>query len=249
MVSQKLFLFIVLLLALSSEAQAEVFPGFMNKAERRSVLPYFSNSYAQQVMTRPYFLGSKPGLEVGTSISYRNLSDLKDNFPTDNIKDELILTQLFIKKSLVHGLELTISSSLSSFGTTQASGFGGVLSWHPLNLEDFIVLPVISLFTNYLNFEDTLSFQESGLQLIAGKNFKQFSVKAGASYSKLSSTFSGSSNGRQITDSSLDEKDNIWIHTYFASVHVEIDHYLLTFTQNYTIDGGWNPNIIVSYQF
>ncbi len=238
-----------LLLITSMHARSQVFPELMTNQDRKTVLPYFSNSYAQQVMTRPYFLGSNPGFEIGTSLSYKNLTDLEKAFPTYDIRDELILTQLFIKKSLIHRFELTISSSLTSLGTTQASGFGGVLSWHPLNIEQFYLSPVISVFTNYTNFEDTLSTQESGLQLILGKNFKHFSFKSGASFSQIVARFSGDNQGKQITESGNIEKNRIFIQTYFASIHIEFDQYLLTFTQNYVVDGSWNPTIIASYQF
>lgn len=230
-------------------ANAKVFPSAMTNSERKLILPYFSNSYAQQVMTRPYFLGSKPGFEIGSSLSYKNLSDLEKKFPSENIRDELILTQLFIKKSLVHRLEITISSSLSSFGTTQASGFGGVLSWHPFDLNQFYFSPVVSVFTHYMNFEDTLSFQESGTQLILGKNFKNFSVKGGSSLTQVVARFSGKINGLDVTESGNSERNRIFVSTVFASVHFELDHYLITFTQNYVLNGGWNPNLILSYQF
>lgn len=243
------YVFVLFILVFTLKTYAQVFPESMTSNERETILPYFSNSYAQQVMTRPYFLGSNPGLEIGTSISYKNLTDLEKEFPSDDIRDELILTQLFIKKSLIHRLELTISSSLTSLGTTQASGFGGVLTWHPLNLEQFYLSPVISIFTNYLNFEDTLSSQESGLQFLLGKNFKHFSIKGGSSFSQIVARFSGTNKGKNITDTGNTEKNRIFVQTYFASIHIEIDQYLLTFTQNYVVDGGWNPTIIASYQF
>lgn len=230
-------------------SHAEVIPTLLNHSERRDVISYFSSSYPQQISTRPYFLGSYPGLEIGASISYRNFSDLQEDYPADSIRDELVLTQLFIKKSLVHRLELTFSTTLSSMGTSQASGFGGMLTWHPLRLDQFYILPMVSIYTNYVNFEDSLTFQESGGQFGLGKNLKYISLKAGLSLAQFSARFSGTNNGRQITDTGFMEKESVFIQTYFASINSQFGSYLLTFTQNYSLESGWNPNIIVSYQF
>jgi hypothetical protein len=229
-------------------AKAEIIPTLLTHDQRKSMIPYFSNSYPQQLSTRPYFLGSYPGLEFGASISYRNLSDVQNEYPTESIRDELVLTQLFIKKSLIHRLELSFSTTLSSFGTTQASGFGGMLSWHPLKLDQFYILPMFAIYTNYTNYEDSLTVQETGGQISLGKNLEYISLKAGLSFAQLSTSFSGINNGRQLTDTGNTEKESVFLQTYFASINTQFGKYLFTLTQNYSFESGWNPSFIISYQ-
>lgn len=243
-----IFYFFIFNLTLISKSQAEVIPTMLTSSQRQELIPYFSSSYPQQLTTRPYFIGNYPGLEAGISLSYRDLSELQEDYPTDNIRDEMILTQIFLKKSLIHRMELTISTTISSFGTSQISGFGGMLSWYPFDLNDFQILPMVSAYTNFMNFEDSLVFQESGLHLGLGKNFKFFSIKAGLSLSQFSARFYGSSNGKQITDTNSTEKESALVQTYYGSVHLEWNKYFFNFSQNYTINAGWNPTLIVSYQ-
>lgn len=230
-------------------AHAEVLPASLTRSERRFVAPYFSTAYSQLVSTRPYFLGNYPGLEIGGSVSYKGLSDIQNEHPEDELRDELLMTQLFIKKSLVKRLEIVFSSTLSSFGTSQVSGFGGMLSWHPLTIEDSRYLPSFSIFTNYMNYEDSLTFQESGVLVAVGQNFKKFSLNLGVSLSQMNAMFSGKSSGREITDTGLSEREKLFLQTGFVSLIVNYENYLMTFVQNYTLDGGFEPGVIISYQF
>lgn len=246
------FYFIKAILVLSFfsvSVQAEVFPTLMNSEQRKEVAPYFSTAYSQLMTTRPYFIGNYPGLEIGASVSYKGLGETQDDFPADQLRDELILTQLFIKKSLVHRLEITFSSTLSSFGTSQVSGFGGMLSWHPLDLNDFKFSPALSIFTNYMNYEDSLTYQESGLLVSVGQNFKKFSLNSGISLSQMNARFSGSSAGRQITSTGNTETERLFLQTVFISLIISYENYLLTLVQNYNFESGFEPGLILSYQF
>ncbi len=234
---------------LSTNCFAEALPSMLTKKQRKETLPYFSTSYAQNLTTRPYFVGSYPGLEVGGSIGYRSLSDVQNDFPTDEVRDEIIFTQIFIKKSLVHRLELSFSSTVTSLGTTQLSGFGGMLTWHPYSLNRFNFLPILSIYTNYMNFEDSLTYQETGLQLSVGHNLPNMSFTGGLSLSQFSARFSGSSQGRQITASGESEKETVILPTYFATFSFEVNRYIFSLTQNFTVQSGWNPILTTSYQF
>lgn len=227
----------------------EIIPTLLTKEQRRDILPHYTTAYPQLVTTRPYFIGNYPGLEVGLSFSYHGLSDLQNNFAADDIRNEYVLTQLFIKKSLVQRLELTFSTTISSLGTTQVSGFGGMITWHPFDINDSSILPFIGLYTNFMNYEDALNFQETGLLLKLAKNFKNFSLSAGANFTQFSARFSGRSNGRQITDSNRSEKESVLNQTYFASFHFDWNQYFLALSQNYTLNGGWHPSVVLSYQF
>jgi hypothetical protein len=233
----------------SISVQAEVFPTLMNSPQRKEVAPFFSTAYSQMMTTRPYFIGNYPGLEIGASVTYKGLSEIQQDFPSDQLRDELILTQLFIKKSLVHRLEITFSSTLSSFGTSQVSGFGGMLSWHPLDLNDFKFSPALSIFTNYMNYEDSLTYQDSGLLLSVGQNFKKFSLNTGISLSQMNARFSGSSAGRQITSSGDTETEKLFLQTVFISLITNYENYFLSLVQNYNFESGFEPGLIVSYQF
>ncbi len=234
---------------LTIRAHAEVIPTQLTRSERKNLAPYFSTAYPQLVTTRPYFIGNYPGLEIGASISYKSLSDLQADFPAELLRNELVLTQLFIKKSLVHRFEITFSSTLSSFGTTQVSGFGGMLSWHPLTLNDSRYLPSMAMFTNYMNFEDSLTYQESGILLSLGQNFKKFSLNTGISLSQMNARFSGLSSGRQITVSGNSETEDIYLQTVFVSLVTNYNNYFITLVQNYNLGSGFEPGVIVSYQF
>lgn len=244
----KKYYFFYIIFIVSRIAYGGIFPSELSSTEREEVLPYYLNSYSQQVSSRPYFIGNYPGFEIGSSVSYRSLADLQEFFIDDNIRDNIVTTQIYIKKSLVHRISLTISSSLSSFGTTQISGFGGILSWDPVLLSDMYITPTFAIFTNSMNYEDALAYQDSGLQLGLGKNFRTFSFKSGISLSQLNGRFSGQINDQQITSSGRTEKTKVFLQTYFLSTQVDFRDFLISITQNYTVNAGWNPSFLIAYK-
>ena len=193
-------------------------------------------------------MGNYPGLEIGVTTSWKHLRAVQERFPSDSIEEKFLLSQLYIKKTLTHRLEVGLSTTLSSFNTTSSStGFGGHVMWHPKLGVTAFIQPIISFYTLFLNFEDTLSTQESGIHFSIGKIFSFFSLNAGLSLTHYSGQFEASSQGRSITTSGQKETESMTSQNFFGAIQFGWNQLRCNFIQSYNTNKSWTQSLILSY--
>ena len=229
-------------------AQAKVIPKNTNSSDRKFLLSYFSNLYAPQYPSIPYFIGNYPGFEIGIATSLKPLKAIQKRFPSDSLEKNFLLSQLYIKKSLIHRLEIGLSTTLSSFNTAISStGFGGHLMWHPQLGVTAFVQPIINLYLLSLNFEDILSTQELGIHFSIGRTFGFFSLNAGLTIAHYHGQFEASNQAQFMATSRQQKSESIISQNFFGAFQLRWNQFNFNFIQNYNTNNFWSQNLTLSY--
>lgn len=239
--------FALLLILFPWMASAYFIPSNLNSSDREFVAGFLSQTYSAQYMSRPFYLGNKPGLEIGSSFNYRPLDQVKERFTSDDISSSLFLSSLFINKSLIYGVELGFSMLLSSFTSDTLSGFGGHLRWYPDIFSNKSLQAVLQVYTEYVNFQDAFYNQDLGLHLGLGYNQKDFSVYVGGDFAFSVSSFSAVSDGRSITDSGRREEVDHTNFSPFVSLQYHYNQFHFNWIQSYNLNASWASRLNLSY--
>lgn len=222
-------------------------PSNLDTNDRKFFSAYLAQTYSAQYMARPFYLGNNPGIEFGTTFQYRPLGAVKDRFISDDISSGIALSHIYVNKSLVYGLEMGLSSILSSFTSSVVSGFGGHLRWYPQILTNKTIQPVFQLYTEFTNFEDAYYNQDLGLHAAVGYNLKDFSFYAGGDFVFSSSSFSAVADGRPITSTGQREETDSTHFSPFVSVQFHFNNFHINWIQSYNFNASWVSRLNLSY--
>lgn len=238
---------ILLLIHIPLISWGHFIPSNLTRDDQEFVAGFLSQTYSAQYVSRPFYLGNKPGFELGANFQYRPLSQVQERFTADDINSSLLLSSLYINKSLILGVELGISMVLSSFTAQTVSGFGGHLRWYPDIFSNKKFQTILQVYTDYTNFNDTFYNQDLGLHLGLGYNQKDFSIYMGGDFAFSLSSFSAIADGRNITASGKREEVDHMNFSPFVSLQYHVQNFHINIIQSYNFNASWVSRLNLSY--
>ncbi len=190
-----LFLFLF-----TCQANAFQIPKGLTAGDRKEVVRTVGLNSANKLLTNPYPLGGYSGFEIGYSMEFVNVRDLRrlgctpggagcanTGYSDDT---EWRFSRLTIGKGLYNDVDLFFSF-IPPTGPERISDYGGFLRWSffqaqflPINLSALVHF-------NQLNFEDIYMNRNVGAELIAGVNVDNFALYFGGGVVEARGTFIG----------------------------------------------------------
>lgn len=184
-----------LLLLAAFSADAFELPKGLTESDRREVVRTLGHNSAPKTLSNPYPLGGYSGFEVGYSVEFVNVRDIRRignaSSGTDySNQTEWKYSRLTIGKGLYNDIDLFFSF-MPPVGNMRVSDYGGELRWSFYQAEFLpISLSLIGYFNN-LNFNDTFMNRNIGGELMAGVNVNNFALYFGGGWLEGRGTFIG----------------------------------------------------------
>lgn len=189
-----------LLLFFFNYAHAFSIPNGLSAADRKEVVRTVGLNSANKFLTNPYPLGGYSGFEIGYSMEFVNVRDLRRLGCTPGTPGcantaysddtEWRFSRLTIGKGLYNNVDLFFSF-IPPTGPERLSDYGGFLRWSffqaqflPINLSAIVHY-------NQLNFEDVYMNRNIGAELMAGVNVDNFALYFGGGMVEARGTFIG----------------------------------------------------------
>ncbi|MGE0525889.1 MAG: hypothetical protein AB7G93_17135 [Bdellovibrionales bacterium] len=175
-------------------------PKGLDSADRKEVIRTLGLSSASKALSNPYPLGGYSGLEVGYSMEFVNVRDIRrlgctpgeTGCPNTGYSDETEwrYSRLTIGKGLYNDIDVFFSF-IPPVGGLRVSDYGGQIRWSfyqarflPINLST-------TLHFNQSNFNDVFMNRNLGAELIAGVNVDNFALYFGGGWVEARGTFIG----------------------------------------------------------
>lgn len=179
-----------LILALfSAPSFALQIPKGLNATDRREIVRTIGLNSAPKALSNPYPLGGYSGFEIGYSVEFINVRDIRRlgnaNYSNDT---EWRYSRLTIGKGLYNDVD-AFFSFIPPTGGVRASDYGAQLRWSFYQAQFLPVsLSMIGYF-NQLNFNDIYTNRNMGAELIAGVNVNNFALYFGGGWLTAEGTF------------------------------------------------------------
>lgn len=207
----------LLLVLLAFSASAFEIPKGLTASDRREVVRTLGLNSAPKALSNPYPLGGYSGFEVGYSLEFVNVRDIRRigcepgtpgcSNTTYSNETEWRYSRLTIGKGIYNDIDLFFSF-MPPAGNVRASDYGGQIRW---SFYQAAFLPVnLSLvgYFNSLNFNDTFMNRNLGAELMAGVNVNNFALYFGGGLVEARGTFVGTdSSGTCNEDCTVDPGD------------------------------------------
>lgn len=217
----------LLLLAFTSFcAHAFEIPKGLSAGDRKEVIRTIGMNSANKMLSNPYPLGGYSGLEVGYSVEFVNVRDIRrlgcapgsPGCGNTGYSDETEwrYSRFTVGKGLYRDIDLFFSF-IPPTGDVNVSDYGGMARWSfyqaqflPINLSALVAF-------NNLNFNDKFMNQNLGAELLAGVNVDNFALYFGGGLIESRGTFIGQDAagvcGEDCTVSGVDADLNQTTHT------------------------------------
>ncbi len=191
-------LLVLLFILLPNLASALVIPKGLSATDRREVVRTIGLNSAPKALSNPYPLGGYSGFEVGYSVEFINVRDIRrlgcvpgtsgcGNISYSN-DTEWRFPRLTIGKGLYNDVDLFFSF-IPPTGGVRASDYGAQVRWSFYQAQFLpISLSVIGYF-NQLNFGDVFMNRNMGAELMAGVNVNNFALYFGGGWLEAQGTF------------------------------------------------------------
>lgn len=215
----------------SSPVQAFEIPKGLNATDRREIVRTIGLNSAPKALSNPYPLGGYSGFEVGYSVEFINVRDIRrlgcepltSGCPNTSYSNETEwrYSRFTIGKGLYNDIDIFFSF-MPPVGNIRGSDYGGQLRWSFFQAQFLPVNLALVTYFNQLNFNDTFMNRNIGAEIIAGVNVNNFALYFGGGLVEARGTFIGlnKSNvcGEDCTVTTIDEDFNTTSRTVTADV-------------------------------
>ncbi len=205
----------ILLSVFSLSAHALVIPKGLTATDRREVVRTVGLNSAPKALSNPYPLGGYSGFEVGYSVEFINVRDIRrlgcepgapgcgnTGYSNDT---EWRFPRLTIGKGLYNDVDLFFSF-IPPTGGVRASDYGAQLRWSFYQAQFLPVSLSMITYFNQLNFEDVYMNRNVGVELMAGVNVNNFALYFGGGWLEAQGNFIAGSNAN-CADCTVDPSD------------------------------------------
>jgi hypothetical protein len=185
-------------------AHALEIPKGLNSDDRDEVIRILGLNSASKALSNPYPLGGYSGFEVGYSVEFINVRDMRRlgcapgsaGCPNTTLPDdtEWRYSRVTIGKGLYNDLDVFFSF-IAPMGGVRVSDYGGMLRWSFYQAEFLPINLSLLVHGNQLNLSDTFMDRNVGSELMAGVNVDNFALYFGGGYLLSTGTFVGSAAG------------------------------------------------------
>jgi len=193
------FCFLLALISSSSSAFAFDIPKGLTSEDRKEVVRTLGLNSANKLLTNPYPLGGYSGFEVGYSVEFVNVRDIRRlgcqpgpgcaNLSYSD-ETEWRFSRVTIGKGLYSDVDVFFSFIPPS-GPARVSDYGGFLRWSFYQAQ-FLPINISALVHyNQLNFNDTFMNQNVGAEALVGVNVDNFALYFGGGLVEARGTFIG----------------------------------------------------------
>jgi hypothetical protein len=227
-----------------SQTQALTIPSGLSLSDRKEVIRILGLNASNKALSNPYPLGGYSGFEIGYSLEFVNVADLKQlgctagsagcNNTSDAQSTEWRFSRVTIGKGLYHNIDLFLSFVVPTSGV-RFSDYGGMVRWSFYQAEFLPINFSMLIHADSLNFGDRFANQNYGAELIAGVNVDDFALYFGGGLVQSTGTFVGvSSSGQCGTDCTVDTNDpNVNVVTRTISHRLTETHSMVGFSWHY----------------
>lgn len=232
----------LLALVAPAAAQALVIPKGLTATDRREVVRTIGLNSAPKALSNPYPLGGYSGFEVGYSLEFINVRDIRRLGCVPNSSGcgntgysndtEWRFPRLTIGKGLYNDIDLFFSF-IPPTGGVRASDYGAQVRWSFYQAQFLPVsLSVIGYF-NQLSFDEVYMNRNMGAELMVGVNVNNFALYFGGGWLEARGTFVAGStaNCQDCTVDPSDPEVNGISRT--VSHNVEATHTVVGFSFHY----------------
>ncbi len=189
-----------LLLILPALARAFEIPKGLNESDRREIIRTLGLNVATKMLDNPYPLGGYSGFEVGYSVEFVNIRDLRrvgcapgsagcaNTAYSD--ETEWRFSRLTFGKGLYNDVDIFFHF-IPPIGGVSVTNYGGALRWSVFQAR---FLPInISLIGHFdqLNYNDSFINRNFGLEAMVGVNVDGFALYFGGGQIQAAGTFIG----------------------------------------------------------
>ncbi len=188
----------LIIFGLSLSCEALEIPKGLNATDRREVVRTIGLNSAPKALSNPYPLGGYSGFEVGYSVEFINVRDIRrlgcapgspgcgnNNYSNET---EWRYSRLTVGKGLYNDVDVFFSF-IPPMGGVRASDYGAQLRWSFYQAQFLPVsLSMIGYF-NQLNFNDIYMNRNTGVELMAGVNVNNFALYFGGGWLQAEGTF------------------------------------------------------------
>lgn len=195
-----MYLWLGFLLLFTTATHAFEIPKMLSSADREEVIRIVGLNSATKTLTNPYPLGGYSGFEIGYSLEFVNVRDIRrlgcqpgaSGCPNKELSDESEwrYSRITIGKGLFNDIDIFVSF-LAPVGGVKASDYGGMVRWSFFQAEFLPINLSLVLHGNQLNFNDSFAARNLGTELMAGVNVDNFALYFGGGWIESKGTFMG----------------------------------------------------------
>lgn len=191
---------LLLVLANISSLFAFEIPNGLTSSDRKEVIRTIGLNSANKLLTNPYPLGGYSGFEIGYSLEFVNVRDLRRlgcqpgavgcaNMGYSD-ETEWRFSRLTIGKGLYRDIDVFFSF-IPPTGPARVSDYGGFVRWSFFQAQ-FLPINISALVHyNQLNFNDTFMNRNIGAEALVGVNVDNFALYFGGGIVEARGTFIG----------------------------------------------------------
>jgi len=189
------FIFMPFLFPIS--AYAFDIPTSLSASDRKEVVRTIGMNSATKALTNPYPLGGYSGLEVGYSLEFVNVRDVRSLGcnPTcpgsARAEDaEWRYSRLTVGKGLYNDVDMFLSI-VAPIGSVRVSDYGAILRWAFYQAKFLPIHMSLLVSGNRMNYADTFVNQNLSAELLAGVNVDNFALYFGTGVIRSEGQFIG----------------------------------------------------------
>ncbi len=209
-------LWLLLLLGTSLTTHALEIPKGLTSSDRKEVVRTLGLNSATKMLSNPYPLGGYSGFEVGYSVEFVNVRDMRRLGCTPGSpgcantgyseETEWRYSRLTIGKGLYSDVDVFFSF-IPPAGGVNVSDYGAAARWSFYQAQFLPINVSALLHFNQLNFGDTFMNRNLGAEIMVGVNVDNFAVYFGGGLLEAQGTFIASEGGVCGEDCTTDGTD------------------------------------------
>lgn len=179
-------------------------PRGLSESDRLEIMRTIGLGSATKLLNNPYPLGGYSGFEVGFSVEFIDIRDLRRlgcvpgsaGCPNTKYSDdtEWRFSRLTLGKGLYEDFDIFFHF-VPPIGGVRINGYGGALRWSAFQAR---FLPInVSLIghLDQLNYSDSFINRNMGIEALVGVNVDNFALYFGGGWLEAQGTFTGSATG------------------------------------------------------
>ena len=175
-------------------------PKGLSASDRKEVVRTVGLNSSNKLLTNPYPLGGYEGFEIGYSMEFVNVRDIRRLGCTPGAPGcanlaysddtEWRYSRLTVGKGLYSDIDVFFSF-IPPMGPDRVSDYGGFLRWSFYQAQFLPINLSAMLHYNQLNFSDSFMNRNMGAELMAGINVDNFALYFGGGMVEARGTFTG----------------------------------------------------------
>ena len=195
---------LVLALFFHSQVFAFDIPRGLSASDRKEVVRTVGLNSANKLLTNPYPLGGFDGFEIGYSMEFVNVRDIRRLGCTPGAPGcanqaysddtEWQYSRITVGKGLYSDVDVFLSF-IPPTGPDRLSDYGGFLRWSFYQAQFLPINLSAILHYNQLNFSDAFLNRNVGAEIMAGINVDNFALYFGGGMVEARGTFTGATSG------------------------------------------------------